>query len=64
MIRHVFENVPYYRKTMEGLGLIPSDFQWAADLEREPDTRRQAVRKIDPLSPFVLAAIHSAVICW
>ena len=36
LMRHVFENVPYYRRTMEKLGLTPSDFRCAADLARLP----------------------------
>ena len=36
MMRHVFENVPYYRRTMEEIGLTPSNFRSAVDLALLP----------------------------
>jgi phenylacetate-CoA ligase len=36
IVRHAYETVPYYRRTMDELGLRPGDFQTAADLARLP----------------------------
>ncbi|MFH1731449.1 MAG: AMP-binding protein [Planctomycetota bacterium] len=36
MARHAYETVPYYRETMDRLGLAPGDLRTAADLARLP----------------------------
>lgn len=36
IVRHAYETVPYYRRTMDELGLQPGDFQAVADLARLP----------------------------
>ena len=47
MIRHAYETVPYYRMTMDRLGLSPANVKSAADLARLPLIDRQAVQR-DP----------------
>ena len=36
MVKHAYENVPFYREVMDQRGLKPRDFQTAADLARLP----------------------------
>ncbi len=36
MVKHAYENVPFYREAMDQRGLKPRDFQTAADLARLP----------------------------
>jgi phenylacetate-CoA ligase len=36
MIRHAYRTVPFYRQTMDQLGLRPADFRTVADLHRLP----------------------------
>ncbi len=36
IVRHAYESVPYYRRTMDELGLQPDDFRTAADLTKLP----------------------------
>ena len=35
-VRHVWDNVPYYRKKMEEKGVTPEDIQGVADLSKLP----------------------------
>ncbi len=44
LIRHVYENVPYYRKVMDDRGLGPDDIRSATDLSRMPVLTRELVR--------------------
>lgn len=41
MVNYSYENVPYYRKTFDGLGLKPSDIKTRADLPKIPVLTRQ-----------------------
>lgn len=47
MVAYAYRHVPYYRETMDRLGLRPADFQSAADLSRLPLLERAAVQR-DP----------------
>ena len=44
---HSYEQVPYYRETMDRLGLAPASFRTANDLARLPVIEREQVRR-DP----------------
>ncbi len=46
-LRHAYATVPYYRETLDRLGLRPDDFRGAADLARLPLLEREAVQR-DP----------------
>ena len=45
MIRHAYENVPYYRRIFDGRRLTPADIRSPADLYKLPVLTKQAVRK-------------------
>ncbi len=45
LIRHAYENVPYYRRVFEERHLTPPDIQTPADLYKLPVLTKQAVRK-------------------
>jgi phenylacetate-CoA ligase len=45
IIAHAYHTVPYYRSTMDQLGLIPSDFQSAEDLAKLPLLTKEQVNK-------------------
>ena len=47
LIRHAFDNVPHYRRVMDGLKLRPDDFRTAQDLPKLPVLTRD-VFKTDP----------------
>jgi len=41
MVKHAYENVPFYREAMDQRGLKPRDFQTAADLPQLPVVTRE-----------------------
>jgi phenylacetate-coenzyme A ligase PaaK-like adenylate-forming protein len=45
LIRHAYENVPYYRRVFEELRLKPADIQMPEDLYKLPILTKQAVRQ-------------------
>jgi len=47
MVAYAYRHVPYYRETMDRLGLLPSDFKSAEDLTRLPLLERNQLQR-DP----------------
>ena len=47
-VRHVWDNVPYYRKKMEEKGLTPDDIQSTADLYKLPFLTKDDLRQAYP----------------
>jgi phenylacetate-CoA ligase len=47
MVAHAYNTVPYYRETMDRLGLSPHDFQNVGDLARLPIVERDQLKR-DP----------------
>ena len=47
-VRHVWDNVPHYRKKMEKLGLTPDDIKGVADLHKMPFTTKADLREAYP----------------
>jgi len=47
MTNHAYCTVPYYRETMQRLGLVPADFRTASDLSRLPVIEREQLQR-DP----------------
>jgi phenylacetate-CoA ligase len=45
LVRHCYENVPYYRREMEARRLTPADIRCAADLAKLPILTKAAIRK-------------------
>ena len=45
MIAHAYENVPFYREKMDGLGLKPDDIQSKADLHKLPIISKAQIKK-------------------
>jgi len=45
LIRHVYENVPYYRRVMKERGLTPDDFRTSEDLPKFPILTKELVRR-------------------
>jgi phenylacetate-CoA ligase len=45
LLDHVYENVPYYKKLFDRLGLKPSDIRSFKDLEKLPFLTKEIVRK-------------------
>jgi len=48
IVRHVYENVPYYRELFDSSGILPSDIQSKEDLPKLPILTKQAVRENYP----------------
>ena len=47
-VRHVWDNVPYYRKKMEAKGVRPEDIQSSADLYKLPFVSKDDLREAYP----------------
>ena len=43
-VRHVWDNVPAYRKKMEEMGVTPEDIKSSADLHKLPFTSKADLR--------------------
>ena len=46
LIRHAYENVPYYRRLFDTVGLKPGDIKTVKDLEHVPITDKVVMRKL------------------
>ncbi len=53
-IRHVYDNVPYYKAKMDKLGVSPNDIQSADDLKKLPFTVKQDLRDNYPYGMFAV----------
>ena len=65
MVRRVYENVPFYRKKLDEMGVRPSDIRTLDDLRRLPFTYKQDLRDNYPYGLFAvpqaqLARIHAS----
>ena len=47
-VKHVWDNVPYYRKKMEAAGLTPDDIQGTQDLHKLPFVTKDDLREAYP----------------
>ena len=47
-VRHVWDNVPYYRKKMEAKGVTPDDIKGVADLHKLPFVTKSDLREAYP----------------
>ena len=47
-VRHVWDNVPYYRKKMEDKGITPDDIQSVDDLHKLPFLTKDDLREAYP----------------
>ena len=47
-VKHVWDNVPYYRKKMEDKGLTPADIQSIDDLHKLPFITKDDLRESYP----------------
>jgi len=45
LIRHAYENVPYYHKLFRKLNLKPDDIKREEDLQKLPILRKEDIRK-------------------
>jgi len=53
-IRHVYENMPFYRKKMQELGVTPDDIKDVRDLHKLPFTVKQDLRDNYPYDTFAV----------
>ena len=65
MVRRVYENVPFYRKKLDEMGIQPGDIRTLDDLRRLPFTYKQDLRDNYPSGLFAvpqaqLARIHAS----
>jgi phenylacetate-CoA ligase len=44
VVRHAYENVPYYRSLFDSAGLSPGDIRGVEDLKKIPVTTKEALR--------------------
>lgn len=49
-VKHVYDNVPYYRAKMEEVGLVPEDIKSMDDLHKLPFLTKEDLREAYPLS--------------
>lgn len=62
VVRHSFENVPYYRERMKARGLRPNDIRGRDDLDKLPVIDKQVVR--DRLQDFVNTSANRWTLSW
>ena len=65
LVRRVYENVPFYRKKLDEMGIQPGDIRTLDDLRRLPFTYKQDLRDNYPYGIFAvpqaqLARIHAS----
>jgi phenylacetate-CoA ligase len=49
LVRHVYDNVPFYRKRMDEIGVSPDDIRELADIVKLPFTTKNDMREVYPL---------------
>jgi len=49
LVRHVYDNVPFYRNRMDKLGVRPDDIRELADIVKLPFTTKNDMREVYPL---------------
>ena len=54
VVRHVYSNVPHYRKAFEAAGVTPDDLKSLADVAKFPFTTKQDLRANYPFSLFAV----------
>ena len=64
-LRHVYYNVPHYRKAFTDLGVHPDDFREMADLAKFPMTEKEDLRQNYPFGMFAvpqeqIARVHAS----
>ena len=55
-LRHVYDNVPHYRKAFDAAGVHPDDLKTLADLAKFPFTTKADLRANYPFGMFAVAA--------
>ncbi len=53
-LRHVYENVPFYRKSFDEAGIKPGDIKSLSDLQKLPFTTKQDMRDSYPFGLFAV----------
>jgi len=53
-IKHIYDNVPYYREKMNAAGIKPEDIKSVADLSKLPFTTKQDLRDTYPYGLFAV----------
>lgn len=53
-IRNVYQNVPFYKKQFEKLGITPEDIQQLSDVTKLPFTKKQNLREQYPFGLFAV----------
>jgi len=53
-VKHVYENVPFYRERLDSIGLKPEDVKSLKDLERIPFTTKEDLRQNYPYNLFAV----------
>src|SRR5918995_5328782 len=53
-LRHVYENVPHYRRKFDAAGVGPDDFKDLPDLQKFPFTTKQDLRENYPFGMFAV----------
>lgn len=55
LVERVYENVPFYRKKMDKMGILPTDIKEIADIQRLPFTTKQDLRDNYPFGLFAVS---------
>ncbi len=53
-VNHVYKNVPFYKKRMDGMGLLPGDIKSIDDLSKLPYTYKEDLRDNYPFGLFAV----------
>ena len=60
LVEYVYHNVPFYRKKMQAVGLLPADIKGIEDIEKLPFTTKDDLRDNYPFGLF--AVPHSEIV--
>ncbi len=60
LVSYVYERVPFYRKKMEAIGLLPGDIKELSDIAKLPFTTKDDLRETYPFGLF--AVPHSEIV--
>ena len=54
LVDYVYHNVPFYRKKMQAVGLLPTDIKGIEDIEKLPFTTKDDLRDTYPFGLFAV----------
>jgi phenylacetate-CoA ligase len=54
VVKRAYENVPYYQKKFQDMGVFPEDIQTLGDIQKLPFTTKDDLRQVYPFGMFAV----------